>query len=604
LAQSRALCPPIAALIIRTHPDWRIEQGICPTCAMAYAQQFAMLRSEQSLHTSTTPPTTFPYYHPDKATVLAQPERLPDYPAFGGRGVTIAFLDSGYYPHPDLTASAIWPDAPDWSALPAAGFEAVLQKRAARIIQYVDLTDDGERIGLDQPSLWDGAGDSWHGQMTTVLATGNGLLSAGRFRGYAPHAQVLAIKIGRGGGRIPEEDILRGLEWLLHDDNWQRYHVRVLNVSVGGDFPEPWQQNAVCRAAEALSAKGVLIAAAAGNRGRAELLAPAQAPSVLTVGGYDDGNRRLDEAGTHVTLYPHNYGTVEHLRPNSALPQQKPELLAPARWIPSPILPVTAVFREMVAIGRLLATLAGLETELDLGTHPSTAQPISQPAWLQSAWQALRQGMNAHKWVHPYHQHVDGTSVAVAQVSAVAAQVFEANPTLTGAQVRALLLNTALALPDQPAALVGSGILQPAQAVAAALRTPGGRLAGLPCSATYLTPDELQKWSNEGRVLQINGGPATDGNPLQAIYFGHYAPQATAVSLIGSFNGWQPDRLPLQPLANGWWQTVVILPYGRHIYRFWIEHGPDSPGEWCADPENPLRSASGYPDWHSLVVVA
>ena len=493
---------------------------------------------------------------------------------------------------------------PDWSTLPTTEFEAILQKRSSRIIQYVDLTDDGERSGLEQPSLWDGAGDSWHGQMTTVLATGNGLLSDGRFRGYAPHAQVLAIKIGRGGGRIPEEDILRGLEWLLYDDNWQRYHVRVLNVSVGGDFPETWHQNAVCRAAEALSAKGVLIAAAAGNRGRAELLAPAQAPSVLTVGGYDDGNRRLDEARSHITLYPHNYGTVEHLRPNSALPQQKPELLAPARWLPSPILPVTTVFCEMIAIGRLLATLTGLETELDLGANPTTAQPISQPAWLQSAWQALRQGMNAHKWVHPYYQHVDGTSVAVAQVSAVAAQIFEANPSLTGAQVRALLLNTALPLPDQPAALVGSGILQPAQAVAAALRTPGGRLAGLPCSATHLTPDELQKWPNQGRVWQTNSGPATAGSKSQAIYFGYYAPQATAVSLIGSFNAWQPDALPLQPLANGWWQTVVILPHGRHIYRFWIERGPDTPGEWCADPENPLRSTSGYPDWHSLVVVA
>lgn len=47
-------------------------------------------------------------------------------------------------------------------------------------------------------------------------------------------------KIGRGGGRIPEEDILRGLSWLLEDDRWQQYGVRVVNISVGGDFPEAW----------------------------------------------------------------------------------------------------------------------------------------------------------------------------------------------------------------------------------------------------------------------------------------------------------------------------------------------------------------------------
>ncbi len=109
LAQSRALCPPIATLISQDHPDWQLEQGICPICAITYAQQFATLRSAQSLHTNTIPPTTFPYYHRGEATVLAQPERLPDYPAFGGRGVTIAFLDSGYYPHPDLIALPTWP---------------------------------------------------------------------------------------------------------------------------------------------------------------------------------------------------------------------------------------------------------------------------------------------------------------------------------------------------------------------------------------------------------------------------------------------------------------------------------------------------------------
>ena len=105
-----------------------------------------------------------------------------------------------------------------------------------RLHHYVDLTDGAQRSGLDQPSLWDGAGDSWHGKMTTVIAAGNGLLSHGRFRGYAPARTILPIKIGRSDGRIPEEDILRGLEWLLAADRWRRHDVRVLNVSVGGDF--------------------------------------------------------------------------------------------------------------------------------------------------------------------------------------------------------------------------------------------------------------------------------------------------------------------------------------------------------------------------------
>ena len=602
LTKSSELRLPIIQLIRQRYPHWQPEQGICPTCALVQAQGLADQRSRSSLHTATEPPTTFPYYHASEATVLAQPERLPDYPMFSGRGVTIAFLDSGYFPHPDLAELSTWAGGvPDWAHCAPDQFREILQGAALRIVQYVDLTHHDERVGVEQPSLWAGDADSWHGQMTTTVALGNGLLSGGRFRGYAPRARLLAIKIGRGGGRIPEEDILRGLNWLLHNNNWRRYNVRVLNVSVGGDFPEIWQNNAVCLAAEALSAQGVLIAAAAGNRGRDELVAPAQAPSVLTVGGYDDANRRwnpmvADEV-EQLTLYSHNYGTV--IGPQE--PIRKPELLALARWLPAPILPVSPVFREMVAIGELQDLLHRYAEQAQ--TESTLGLPLPLPTWLSEAWQAVRKGSNAHKWVDPYYQHVDGTSVAVAQVSAVAAQMFEANPNLTATMVRALLLATALPLEQQPAPFVGNGILQPAQAVAAALRMPNGILADLPLSATLVHPGKLQKWLAQGTVALLKLANATATLQQQAVYFGYYAPQAAAVDLIGDFNAWQPDRLHLQRLPNGWWQGVVHLPPGKHHYRFWIDTGPFTPEEWQPDPENPVRSESGYQQGHSVVTI-
>ncbi|MDQ3249274.1 MAG: S8 family serine peptidase, partial [Chloroflexota bacterium] len=607
LGKSLELRPPIARLIRQAEPTWQPAHGICPRCAYAYVQKFAKERAAQSLHTLTEPPTTFPYYHLAEESVLAQPQRLPDYPAFAGRGVTIAFLDSGYYPHPDLSTMPTGLEMPDWSTLSAEQWQMRLRESNMRLAQYVDLTGDGERIGLDQPSLWSGAGDSWHGQMTTVLAAGNGLLSNGYFRGYAPGAGVLAIKIGRGGGRIPEADILRGLQWLLRDDQWQRYGVRVLNISVGGDFAEAWQANAVCQAAEELSARGVLITAAAGNRGREELLAPAQAPSVLTVGGYDDGNRRWHstESIEHLELYPHNYGTVVRGRLTIA----KPELLAPARWLPSPILPINPIFQAMMAIGELRAILhrytaqdERLTTTVAPADTDQTTRPTS-PSWQQAAWQAVRQGMNAHKWVHRHYQHVDGTSVAVAQVSAVAAQMCEANPRLTVNDVRALLLATALSLAHPPAALTGHGILQPAQAVAAALRAPNGLLTGLPYSATVLDQSELHKWQSQGKVPVVNLAAALDVAAVQALYFGYYAPHAAAVSLIGTFTSWQPNHLRLQPWANGWWHSIVCLPPGHHLYRFWIDSGIERQPEWQPDPENLQRTESGYEQDHSVIII-
>ncbi len=601
LAKSRELRAPIVQLIRQTKPNWNPQVGLCPSCALEYTAHLIAQRSPTSLHTTTNPPTTFPYYHRVEETVLSQPERLPDYATFSGRGVTIAFLDSGYYPHPDLSRAPTWPEPmPEWARLTPDEWQTRLHQAGSRLVQYVDLTHNRQRTGLDQRALWDGDPDSWHGQMTTVLAAGNGLLSNGHFRGYAPQSNILAIKIGRGGGRIPEEDILRGLEWLLHDDQWRRYNVRVLNISVGGDVPETWQNNAVCQAAEALSAKGVLIAAAAGNRGRPELLAPAQAPSVITVGGYDDANRswspNVPAERARLTLYPHNYGVV--IGAHGTV--HKPELLAPVRWLPSPILPLSPVFRETVAIGELRAILLAQYEQAPFVTAPDDED--AEPTWLQATWQAVCKGMNAHKWVHPYYQHVDGTSVAVAQVSGVAAQMFEANPNLTVAEARAFLLATALPFFPQSVAQTGHGILQPTQAVAAALRTPNGILADLPQSATLIHPDELQNWLDQGTVSAL-ANQRTGGN-AQAIYFGYYAPQATAVSLLGSFNRWQPGQLPLQRLSCGWWQIIVFLERGNHTYRFWIDTGPYTPAVWQPDPENPLRQESGYEQSHSVVVVA
>lgn len=603
LAQARGLAAPVARQVRRRHPSWRPADGLCPTCAASFAQEVAAARDADSLHTLTDPPTTFPYYHPDEETVLSQPQRLPAYSTLDGKGVTVAFLDSGYYPHPDLTAEPYWPDAPDWPHLNPQEMHAVLAAAPLRLRHYVDLTDDGQQEGLDVPSLWDAAGDSWHGQMTSTLALGNGLLSEGRYTGYAPGAGLLPIKIGRGGGRIPEDDILRGLNWLLEKDRWQQYGVRVLNVSVGGDFPEPWHANPVCLAAEELVRRGLFIAAAAGNRAVEQLLAPAQAPSVLTVGGVDDLNRLWSPNSAadvkRLALYPHNWGKS---RAAGRL-WRKPELLALARWLPAPVLPPTSVFQEMHAIARLRASLLAGDGHLDeLAAHwvqTLHSDPIyrkrhpeqSAGDWRAEMWTALRKRMNAHKWVHAYYQHVDGTSVAVAQVSAVAAQMLQANPTLQPEQIKALLMQTARRLRHLPRLRAGAGLIQPSHAVAAALRAAGGPLTGVPRSGIQLQPQlatptpSLPAW----------------GNGDQVAYVGLYAPAAAHVSVIGPFNGWQPGHTPLARNPAGWWHGLLCLSAEYHVYRFWVEGGPFGAGTWLPDPEQSERPESGYAVGHSLL---
>ena len=597
LAMGREVQPALARLIQTQQPLWKAADGICPRCLLRFVAQHQSQRSATSLQATTSPPATFPYYHAAEESVLPQAVRLPDHGSFDGRGVTIAFLDSGYYPHPDLSALRQWPDAPAWEKLDMGQLRATISVQPLRLAQYVDLTDHGQVEGLATDSLWDGAGDSWHGQMTSVMALGNGLLSGGRFRGYASGASGLLIKIGRGGGRIPEEDILRGLHWLLDHDRWERYGVRVLNLSVGGDFDEPWQRNAVSLAAEELSRRGVFIAAAAGNRGHDIILPPAQTPSVITVGGVDDFNRRwspleLDEMA-RLDLYHHNW--MEIRAANG--PLKKPEVLALARWLPAPILPPSPVLAEMVAIGQMRGRLlAGEEVSRRemrtifplLPTYRN--RRVEKRASTQRAelWRSLRQRMNAHKWVHPYYQHVDGTSVAVAQVSAVAAQMVEANPVLMPAQIKHLILQTALPLTHHAVARTGSGLIQPTRAVAAAMRAEGGPLVGLPMSGT-----SPHYWP---------AAPAL-GSGVGRQYVGLWSPHARAVSVVGDFNDWQVGAWPLTPVRGGWWHGALHLPPGHHVYRFWVE-GEEGGTTFLPDPENPARAESGYEDDHSMLVVA
>ena len=242
-------------------------------------------------------------------------------------------------------------------------------------------------------------------------------------RGFAPKAGLLPIKVGRSNGRIPESAILAGLRWLLKDNNWRRYDVRVVNISVGGDSPINWEESELSLAAEQLSYHGVLVAAASGNSGRAELLPPAQSPSVLTVGGYDDRNRRWSllapEEIAGLGRYHHNFGKVTGLDGGV----QKPEILGLAHFVPSPILPGTPTFREMHAIDALRRTLSGADDAHahELLDHWQRVMHVDDPrhpeheeleAWaarfdseeeqsLHEIWRALRKRMNAHKWVHP-----------------------------------------------------------------------------------------------------------------------------------------------------------------------------------------------------------
>src|SRR4029450_224687 len=165
---------------------------------------------------------TVPTLLPDEevpAAPLPVAERVGADQRFTGRGVVAAFLDAGFYAHPDLT-------------------EPVNRIRGS-------VNPVGGRSGGGQLHRTDVS--SWHGMMTSVVAAGNGALSGGRFRGLAWESDLVLVKVG-SAHPIVHDDIRRGIDWVL--ENRERYNIRVLNISCGGDYEESFLTDPLSRSAD------------------------------------------------------------------------------------------------------------------------------------------------------------------------------------------------------------------------------------------------------------------------------------------------------------------------------------------------------------------
>ncbi|MDX1994290.1 MAG: S8 family serine peptidase [bacterium] len=371
----------------------------------------------------------YPASEPGKVTLLSTPERTRALSQYTGKGVVIAFVDSGFYAHPDL---------------------------GNRVLLHVDATHDYIVEGQPFHTAHD---FSWHGQMTSVITAGSGRVSDGRYRGIASQAELVLIKVMNERYEVKEGDILRGLRWLL--ENHRRYNVRVVNLSVGGDDFSKDPHHPIFEAIHTLKTEGVIVIAAAGNRGVEEMVPPASSPDAITVGGVDDHNS-ADRA--HWTMYHSNYGKAYD-------GTRKPDLIAPAAWIPSPILPTTRVAEEALLLAPLLQSRDN--RLLRRAIHEGRAEFGIKRRGLfyhdEKVHAILQERIHAHKIVDAHHQHVDGTSVAAPILTSIVAQMLEIKPDLTPDGIRIILTATADPLPNVPHEQQGAGVVNAADAVKAVL---------------------------------------------------------------------------------------------------------------------------------------
>ncbi len=75
------------------------------------------------------------------------------------------------------------------------------------------------------------------------------------------------------------------------------------------------------------------------------------------------------------------------------------------------------------------------------------------------------------------------------------------------------------------------------------------------------------------------------------------APGATRVTLVGSFNKWNPAANPMITRDGRIWEAAVALGEGRHVYAFLVDDRPVAP------PAAPLYEDDGFGGRNGVIEV-
>ncbi|MBA3887675.1 MAG: S8 family peptidase [Acidobacteria bacterium] len=264
--------------------------------------------------------------------------------------------------------------------------------------------------------------DFGHGTHVAGIVGGNGASSRGAHAGVAPGVTIIPLKVldHRGFGVI--SDVIAALEFAIATR--AHHNIRVINMSVGAAVTESFYRDPLTLAAKRAVDAGIVVVAAAGNRGRdAEgrtiyggITAPGNAPWVLTVGA-------SSTAGT-VVRYDDVIGGYSSRGPTAIDFQAKPDLVAP---------------------GTGIVSLA----------DPASAFYVSKAQYLVGG-----SGQGAKPYLS-----LTGTSMAAPVVSGTVALMLQANPNLTPNMVKAILQYTAQTHADYNALTQGAGFLNSKGAV-------------------------------------------------------------------------------------------------------------------------------------------
>ena len=307
-----------------------------------------------------------------------------------GAGVDVAVIDSGVTPVQGLAGAGKIVNGPDIS------FDS-----ATPSVQYLDAFGHGTFMaGLI-------AGKDAGADVTNPGTS---------YLGIAPDARIVNVKVGSASGAVDVSQVIAAIGWVVQHRNDHGINIRVLNLSLGTDSSQGYQNDPLAFAAEVAWNSGIVVVAAAGNRGAAggRLDDPASDPNIIAVGA------AATTGGSSIL------GALAASFSSLGSGTRNPDLLAP-------------------------------------GTH---LQGLRVPgSYIDQRYPGAAFGDRFFRG--------SGTSEAAAITSGAAALILQKRPSLTPGQVKAILIQTASPLPGIGAQAQGAGILQAEAGIVNALAVPG-----------------------------------------------------------------------------------------------------------------------------------
>jgi serine protease AprX len=172
-----------------------------------------------------------------------------------GQGIDVALIDSGVVPVPGLSVSGKIINGPDLS------FESQSDD-----LRYLDTYGHGTHL----------AG---------IIAGDDG---TGGFKGVAPGARVVNVKVANYEGAVDVSQVIAAIDWVVQHRNDNGMNIRVINLAYGTDSTQPALLDPLSFAVEQAWRAGIVVVVAAGNDGNSHgLRNPAVNPYVIAVGASD-----------------------------------------------------------------------------------------------------------------------------------------------------------------------------------------------------------------------------------------------------------------------------------------------------------------------------